>query len=161
MIDQPEHDPIVERFQRAYDATATPLGRAPIPRRARPLRVLVPLLIAAVLVLAIRTELPDRPVAAPRGADSLVTVNFVLLQDAHDVAVVGDFNGWDPKATPMTRSGPGRPWQASARLGQGRVEYAFVVDGRTWIPDPNAPVAPASEFGGRNSVLTIRSHGAL
>ena len=39
-------------------------------------------------------------------------------------------------------------------LRPGRYRYAFVVNGTSWRPDPNAPAAE-DEFGRANSVVTI------
>ena len=75
---------------------------------------------------------------------------------ARRVSLVGDFNGWDPSATPM-RQGPDGRWTASIPLGLGSYAYAFVVDDTLWIADPNAPRAPRSEFGAAGSVLVVDS----
>ena len=54
---------------------------------------------------------------------------------ARHVAVVGDFNGWRPEATPMQRSnGTGR-WSARLALRVGAHRYAFVVDGHRMVAD--------------------------
>ncbi|MDQ6611977.1 MAG: hypothetical protein M3Y64_06060, partial [Gemmatimonadota bacterium] len=42
------------------------------------------------------------------------------------VSVVGDFNGWDTAATPMTRSNDGVAWSAKITLLPGRHVYAYV-----------------------------------
>jgi len=39
-------------------------------------------------------------------------------------------------------------------LPPGQHQYAFVVDGTRWVPDPTAP-AIDDGFGRRNSVLTL------
>src|SRR5689334_12173208 len=148
MHDQPEHDPLVSRFQRSYQAATLPRPEPPRRRIDRGAGLLVIAAASLMVVLGVRGV---RHTGVSSGADSLVTVDFVLVREAATVSVVGDFNGWDPAATPMTRNGSSGLWQASTRLGAGRVEYAFVVDGRTWIPDPNAPMAPAGDFGAANS----------
>ena len=83
---------------------------------------------------------------------SAVRVQFVLVApDAKSVAVVGDFNDWNPSATPLA-SARGM-WSSEAVVPAGRHDYAFVVDGARWIADPSAPRAPADELGGGYSVL--------
>ena len=157
---------VVERFKRAYDATPEdPAARARLrhalsrtPARRGPWLALVG--VAAAAALASILIGPGKSVP-PVTADSLVTIHFVLVSQARQVSVVGDFNNWDPTATPMAQGVPNSLWQVSAKVGAGRVEYAFVLDGKTWIPDPNAPLAPESEFGTRNSVLTTPAPGAL
>ncbi|HVE79704.1 MAG TPA: isoamylase early set domain-containing protein [Gemmatimonadaceae bacterium] len=82
-------------------------------------------------------------------------VQFVLVAPrARQVAVVGDFNDWDPARTPMRVSASG-VWSARLPLALGRHEYAFVVDGAGWTLDPSAPSAPADDFGKPNSVITV------
>ena len=84
-------------------------------------------------------------------------VQFVLFApSASSVALVGDFNDWDPSATLLVpsaeRSGT---WQVALPLAAGRHEYAFVVDGTEWRADPLAPQGSGDEFGTPNSVLTV------
>jgi hypothetical protein len=111
--------------------------------------VLAPTLAAAAaLVLLIGRPAPVAPPAA-----AVVTVRFVLAAPgAHDVAVAGTFNQWN--ATPLVRTGDQGLWTATIALAPGQHQYAFVVDGVRWVPDPAAP-AVDDGFGRRNSVLTL------
>ena len=93
------------------------------------------------------------PVAAP--VTALESVQFMLVApSASRVALVGEFNGWDPAATPMSRAGGGA-WHVALPLTRGRHVYAFVVDGNSWVADPQAPLAPERWFGASNSVLLV------
>ncbi|MFL5561973.1 MAG: isoamylase early set domain-containing protein [Gemmatimonadaceae bacterium] len=84
-------------------------------------------------------------------------VQFVLVAPkARRVAVVGDFNDWDPAAAPLSASGG--VWSGQVDVPYGRHDYAFVVDGGQWVRDPNAPQAPADEFGPGYSVLVVGDH---
>ena len=116
--------------------------------RLRPWIVAPALAAAAALVLFLgRTTLP--PAAAP------VTVRFVLFApQAQQVAVAGTFNQWDPAATPLVRTGTPGMWAATLQLPAGQHQYAFVVDGARWVPDPGAP-AVDDGFGRRNSVIAL------
>lgn len=116
--------------------------------RFRPWYLAPALAAAAALVLLLgRSPASDGP--AP------VTVRFVLVApDAHQVTVAGTFNQWDAAATPLVRSGTSGVWTATLSLPAGEHQYAFVVDGARWIPDPNAP-AVDDGFGRRNSVLAL------
>ncbi len=116
--------------------------------RIRPWLLAPALAIAAALLVFLRTA----PTAAPA---SLVTVRFVLVApEAHEVSLAGTFNQWDAHATPLIRSGPTGVWTATLTLPAGQHQYAFVVDGVRWVPDPGAP-AVDDGFGRRNSVLTL------
>jgi len=73
---------------------------------------------------------------------------------AKNVAVAGDFSGWKPVHV-MTRSEAG-VWTVVVPLDPGVHDYAFVVDGERWVPDPTAP--PVNDgFGGVNSRLAVLS----
>ena len=61
---------------------------------------------------------------------------FCHAPSAKQVSLVGDFNNWEPDATPMVRQPDGR-WMASLELGHGYHEYVFLVDGER-VLDPNA-----------------------
>ena len=89
-------------------------------------------------------------------------VTFVFqAPGASRVSLVGDFNGWDPDATPLARATTGEIWTAQVPLEHGLHAYAFVIDGRDWEPDPAAPLAPVATFGRRNSLLVVGEDQAL
>jgi hypothetical protein len=71
------------------------------------------------------------------------------------VAVVGDFNDWDPAATPLRPTGDHGTWVVELRLKPGRYHYTFLIDGRRWQGDPSEPPAAESDFGAPVSVLTV------
>lgn len=100
--------------------------------------------------------LERRAATPPTAAIEAQMVHFaVVAPRASRVAVVGDFNGWDPIATPMRRLPSGATWTAAIAVPEGRYAYAFVIDGRTWMPDPTAPLAPGDGFGHESSVLVV------
>ena len=55
---------------------------------------------------------------------------------AHEVALVGDFNGWHPEHR-LHQVQPG-VWAVDVALEPGVYNYVFVVDGTTWRLDPLA-----------------------
>jgi hypothetical protein len=71
------------------------------------------------------------------------------------VAVVGDFNDWDPSATPLRPTGTAGTWIVELRLKPGRYHYSFLIDGRRWERDPREAPAAESDFGAPVSVLTV------
>ena len=81
----------------------------------------------------------------------------VWAPQAEGVAVVGDFNGWDPSAAPMQRFGVDGPWTASVLVRPGRHTYAFLVDGTTLVADPRAARAKSVDYGGDASVMMVRT----
>ena len=97
------------------------------------------------------------PAATAVGLDSAQRhVEFVFVAPAaRNVALVGDFNGWDATATPMRRTDGRATWSVSVPLAAGRHVYAFVVDGNDWVVDPQAPLSPEQWYGQRNSVVVV------
>lgn len=107
----------------------------------------------------LRSGMPPAPVnsglAQVPSTREVRLVQFVLTAPkASHVAVVGDFNEWDPAATPMVRR-DGGAWTAAIPVAPGRHVYAFIVDGDRWVSDPAAPLAPEDGFGIRNSVIVV------
>ena len=95
-----------------------------------------------------------QPVTAKVESRQAARVALQLVEPAaKQVYVAGSFNGWKPDTTPLAPLGNGR-WKGDLKLGPGRHEYLFVVDGR-WLPDPSAKESVENPFGGRNSVLTV------
>ncbi len=107
--------------------------------------------IAAGLFLAVALRRPTGPSAAD-------TRPVYLTLDApasSRVAVVGDFNDWDPAATPLRPTGERGTWVVELRLKPGRYHYTFLIDGRRWERDPSEAPAAESDFGAPVSVLTV------
>lgn len=93
-------------------------------------------------------------VARVNAGSSLVQFGFAAPH-ASSVALVGDFNDWDPKATPLRAASTGGVWSVEVPIQPGRHLYAFVVDGTVWRPDPAAPQATGEDYGEPNSALTV------
>lgn len=74
---------------------------------------------------------------------------------AASVAVVGDFNGWNPNRNPMFRGKDREIWRARLVLPPGVYQYSFVIDGTVWEKDPQAKNYLADGFGGENSVIIV------
>ncbi len=74
--------------------------------------------------------------------------------EAVSVALVGDFNGWDPSANPLRRRKDGM-WWVTVRLSPGVYQYKLVVNGSEWREDPRNPHRVPNEYGTWNSVLEV------
>jgi glycosidase len=71
------------------------------------------------------------------------------------VELYGDFNNWS-SGVAMTPAGS--TWQTDLVLSHGQtVLYKFVLDGTTWVPDPQNP--DRSSDGYNNSVLVVSCPG--
>lgn len=110
--------------------------------------------IALVVIRSVSTHEPTAAVPVPTAPESAY-VKFVLFAaDARRVALAGTFNRWDPTVTPLTRTGSPGVWTVTVALPVGQHQYAFIVDGQHWVPDPAAPSIDDG-FGHRNSVVSI------
>ncbi len=74
---------------------------------------------------------------------------------ARRVAVVGDFNDWDPEAHPMQNTGPWQWRLTLPALPPGRYHYKFLIDDETWVDDPENVEKEADGYGGFNAVLVV------
>lgn len=125
--------------------------------RARPIRVSPAAVVAAtaIFVAAILIARGSRSTALPVPPPGTHEFAFVLVEPrAASVALVGDFNDWDPGRTPMRRTSQD-VWSTVLPLTPGRYRYAFLVDGAHWVADPSAPTAGDDTFGAPSSVLTV------
>ncbi len=130
------------------------LSRVSTPSRARriPMRVWIPIGIAAVLCAAVGVERH----AAGDGGDR---VRFsVSAPSAKQVSLVGDFNRWNPAAVPMRR-GSSDVWVVDVRLEPGRHVFAFSIDGSIRA-DSAAPRAVEDDFGVPGSVVVVPGRGS-
>jgi hypothetical protein len=92
-------------------------------------------------------------------ADVRIFVQFRLhAADASDVALAGSFSGWEPTVQ-LQETTPG-VWSVLLPLTPGVHDYAFVVDGDQWVPDPLAPHVDDG-FGGINSRLAVLAPATL
>jgi 1,4-alpha-glucan branching enzyme len=98
--------------------------------------------------------LPTGPLRRPTPKKTLRGVNFVCTAvQAKTVAVVGDFNGWNPLAHPM-RQMPDRAWFLLIELPHGHHRYAFLVDGVLTL-DPRAQGITRNDQGQRVSLIPV------
>lgn len=89
----------------------------------------------------------DRPEGAPTA-----TVTFSLRRpDAGEVAVTGDFSGWEP-VTMERRDGT---WVAEVEVEPGVHHFGFRVDGDWFVPD-DAPGRTPDDWGRINATLVVR-----
>jgi negative regulator of sigma E activity len=107
------------------------------------------MLAAVIAVQSLRGPAADQTdtVAAP------VYVQFRLhMETARQVALAGSFSDWQP-AYALQQVAEG-VWTIMLPITPGVHDYAFVVDGEQWVPDPYAPQVDDG-FGGANSRLTV------
>jgi 1,4-alpha-glucan branching enzyme len=97
----------------------------------------------------------------PAKSGDEVKVTFILPLDGGEspTSVVGDFNDWNPTATPLRRR-RGR-LSATVTVAPGR-RYAFryLTEGGRWFNDDGADDYQPNAYGGSDSVLDLTAFGS-
>ena len=130
---------------------------------AWPVAAAAAVVLFAAGALAARVTGARSPAVTPGVATGMTrlaargTTRFVLVApNARHVALVGDFNLWNPASAPMQRIAGTDEWEIDLPLPAGRHAYAFVVDGDV-TADPSAPRTGGDDFGRPNSVVLVSS----
>lgn len=84
-----------------------------------------------------------------------LVIFYYRNHDAHRVALVGDFNGWD-RSTHLFKKGKEGLWRAAIPApSRGIYRYRFLVDDTWWAEDPESRHKEPDGFGGMNDQLVI------
>ncbi len=75
--------------------------------------------------------------------------------EVKQVSCVGDFNRWNRKLGEMVYSSENKEWVFRINLKPGVYRYKFLINGTTWIPDPNLTERVDDSFGGECSILRV------
>lgn len=71
-----------------------------------------------------------------------------------EVALVGDFNNWDPKADKLKKKNGA--WETVVRFKpETEVKFRYFVDGEKWINDDAADAYVPNEYGTEDSFVKI------
>jgi hypothetical protein len=149
--------PLSDRVERTvlHRLRTEPATRPDLSRRWRKFIVAAGLAAGVAAVFALGVAVGRRTVEQAGTAEQTRSVEFVLRTPADSaVALVGDFNDWDPRATPL-RATSDSLWSVVVPLRPGRYRYTFIVDGTSWRRDPLAPPALEDDFGTPTSVITV------
>jgi len=80
---------------------------------------------------------------------------FVIYRpDVTNVEITGSFTGW--KRVPMEKMGASGYWEISLDIADGEHRFSYILDGRERFADPTARMRERDDFGGENSILSIR-----
>lgn len=113
----------------------------------------IPALAGAVLVIALLPVL--RPRSAPSGPPRMLVHFQVHAPGAERVELVGDFNNWTAGTIQLQGPDASGHWTTDVELPEGRYEYQFLVNGTTWVTDPDAEVRRPDGFGRENAVRVV------
>lgn len=113
----------------------------------------LPALTGALATLLVAAGLTLFQKTSTRG---LVAVTFEMhAPDAHRVELVGSFTDWKPGQIFLRGPDATGHWTATLKLPAGRHEYAYLLDGREWATDPEAPARRPDGFGRENAVIQL------
>lgn len=91
----------------------------------------------------------------PAPEPSLRPWRFVIYQpDAQGVELAGSFSGW--KRIPLKHAGSSGYWEITLELSEGDHRFSYIIEGRRRMADPTIAVREADDFGGENSILTVK-----
>jgi hypothetical protein len=103
---------------------------------------------------------PDTQLHRVRSSMAMVD-NMPIAQEfvfeaaqAERVALVGDFNSWNPKTNVMTRDAAGK-WSTTVQIVPGRHVYGFMVNDSIFTLDPRATKTRDPDLGGDGSVRIV------
>ena len=89
-----------------------------------------------------------------------VTFSLPAAVQGETVFLVGDFNNWDEKATPMKRQKDGS-FTTVLELEKGRkYQFRYLVNGTEWHNDWEADRYVPNPFSGDNSVVVTEGDAA-
>lgn len=109
-------------------------------------------LVLAVQLAPFESRTPLVPGDLPGAGTATLTLAFEH-PGAQEVALIGSFSGWDPQSPLIRVERRGSRWTFRLEVPPGRYEYAFVVDGREIVPDPQAVFSRRDGFGAVNSIV--------
>ena len=111
----------------------------------------------AILVVVLAGKVEKISIYSNTAEVKPVKIMF-LADNARDVSLVGDFNGWgiEPLILKNIKNGT---WEAELKLAPGTYQYNLIVDGKKWVANPNASAHVPDGFGGTNSVVIVNGNG--
>lgn len=74
-------------------------------------------------------------------------------RNVNQFQIAGDFTNWVASSFPARRQGDSLFIEIP--LKPGSYQYKFIVNGDTWIADPNSADFSTDPYGGKNSILTV------
>lgn len=116
------------------------------------------LILSGSLLFNARFHSQPTAISTGRPTNSVPVVFRLQAADARSVAVMGSFNRWDPNGYEMMQDPETKKWKLRVELPPGKHDYVFLVDGKTIVPDPQADISKADDFGHKNSILFVKGN---
>jgi Glycogen recognition site of AMP-activated protein kinase len=91
----------------------------------------------------------------PPQEQTLRPYRFVIYQpEAERVELTGSFSGW--KKMPLKHAGNSGYWEITLELPEGDHRFSYIIEGNRRLTDPTIAVRETDDFGGENSILTVK-----
>jgi hypothetical protein len=91
----------------------------------------------------------------PSQEQTMQPYRFVIYQpDAQRVELAGSFSSW--KKIPLKHAGNSGYWEITLELPEGDHRFSYIIEGSRRLADPTITVRETDDFGGENSILTVR-----
>jgi hypothetical protein len=120
----------------------------------RPATLFATGLALGAALLLVRPSIDPTPIISTV-ANLETPYRFVIYRpDASQAEIIGTFTGWQPVS--MKKIGASGYWSLTINLGEGEYQYSYLVEGGQQITDPTVPERVQDDFGGENSVITIK-----
>jgi 1,4-alpha-glucan branching enzyme len=84
-----------------------------------------------------------------------VTFKYPNQEHADSAMLAGEFNGWSTIDTPMKKLKDGTFSVTISLLSGYSYAFRYILDGNTWVNDPEADKYAANEHGESNSLLIL------
>jgi hypothetical protein len=155
------NDIAARRDRRAWLTRPRQIGVSPLAGLAAA-AVFAAIVVGTTLAVSRGRATDGVSVVAASDQSTTEVVRFVIVApSARGVSLVGDFNGWNPAATPLARGTGDSTWVVTVSLAPGKYQYAFVLDGQAWLADPSAPISVEDDLGTPSSLLTVADRRRL
>ncbi len=93
---------------------------------------------------------------SPKGTSVRVTFELPAEVAEKEVAVVGDFNEWNPDEGKMTFVKTRKVWKKEVSLPAGQAyQFRYFIDGGAWRNDEDADAYVQNQYFGENGVLEL------
>ena len=84
-----------------------------------------------------------------------VTFTLRTLNDVDELYLLGEFNGWNPAANPMTKA-PDGSWSAKLTLeGEKEYQYRYCDNNGVWYNDDEPDAYVRNEYGADNCLVSL------
>lgn len=111
------------------------------------------LALGAAILFVLPTSVPI-PVPSPVASREVPHRFIIYRPNADHADIIGTFTRWQPVA--MEKIGPSGYWGLTLNLPEGEYQYSYLVEDGQQIADPTVPERVQDDFGGENSILSVK-----